>query len=148
MQLPKELTTVTPLSKYLALSLFVLLPILAFFLGMRYSQIIYTDMLPQVAYTRGESNNTPSPSPDFSNWKTYRDNRFNFSLEYPSSLNVEKNEWGILISNNDMRFIVAVDGGLTITYDASTSQNTIVDEFPGIKNEYYHPSTLVLALAR
>src|SRR3989344_7567875 len=36
MQLPKELTTVTPLSKNIALIMFTLLPIIAFILGMNY----------------------------------------------------------------------------------------------------------------
>lgn len=40
MILPKELTTVTPLSKTIALILFVLLPIIAFLLGMKYQQAI------------------------------------------------------------------------------------------------------------
>lgn len=36
MTLPKELTTVTLLSKYLTMALFILLPTIAFFLGMQY----------------------------------------------------------------------------------------------------------------
>ena len=40
MQLPKELTTVTRLSRYLALSLFIILPFLAFGFGMKYQRII------------------------------------------------------------------------------------------------------------
>lgn len=40
MPLPKELTTVTPLSKTIALILFILLPILSFFLGMNYQKVI------------------------------------------------------------------------------------------------------------
>ncbi len=40
MKIPKELTTVTPLSKFLALALFIKLPILFFFLGMRYQSTL------------------------------------------------------------------------------------------------------------
>lgn len=40
MQLPKELTTVTPLSKAVALLMFISLPIIAFFFGMRYQIMI------------------------------------------------------------------------------------------------------------
>lgn len=36
--LPKELTTVTPLSKLLAVIVFILLPFMGFFLGIRYEQ--------------------------------------------------------------------------------------------------------------
>lgn len=40
MPLPKELTKVTPLSKKLALIVFITLPILAFLLGMRYQRML------------------------------------------------------------------------------------------------------------
>lgn len=40
MTLPKELTTVTPLSKSIALILFILLPILGFFIGMKYQELL------------------------------------------------------------------------------------------------------------
>ncbi len=39
MNLPKELTTVTPLSKFIALILFIAFPIVGFYLGTRYQQI-------------------------------------------------------------------------------------------------------------
>jgi len=39
MELPKYLTTVTPLSKILAIILFVLLPVLGFIFGMEYKQM-------------------------------------------------------------------------------------------------------------
>lgn len=64
MKLPRELTTVTTFSKYLALSLFVFVPILAFFLGMRYSQLINNEMLGKVAYTWQTSTISPSNVPD------------------------------------------------------------------------------------
>ena len=38
-KLPKSLTTVTPFSKFLALSMLVVFPILAFFLGVYYERI-------------------------------------------------------------------------------------------------------------
>jgi len=38
MKLPKELTTVTPLSKTVALLMFILLPVIAFLLGMKFQQ--------------------------------------------------------------------------------------------------------------
>lgn len=40
MQLPKELTTVTTLSKTVAFVMFITLPLIAFFFGMRYQTII------------------------------------------------------------------------------------------------------------
>ena len=52
MKLPKELTTVTPFSKYLALSLFIILPMLTFFLGMRYQELAsQTFFPPQMSIT-------------------------------------------------------------------------------------------------
>ena len=49
MPLPKELTTVTPLSKAVALLLFILLPILSFLFGMNYQTIVnnINNVLPQ-----------------------------------------------------------------------------------------------------
>jgi hypothetical protein len=40
MNLPKELTTVTPVSKIVALIMFITLPIIAFFFGMRYQTLL------------------------------------------------------------------------------------------------------------
>jgi len=40
MQLPKSFTTVTPFSKLLALALFLLLPVLGFYLGMEYQRTV------------------------------------------------------------------------------------------------------------
>jgi len=41
MKLSKKLTTVTPFSKYLAMALFILLPISTFYFGMKYQQALY-----------------------------------------------------------------------------------------------------------
>ncbi|MFH0773614.1 MAG: hypothetical protein V1922_04870 [bacterium] len=46
MQIPKELTTVTTLSKTVALILFLTLPVVAFLLGMRYQTILTEQMSP------------------------------------------------------------------------------------------------------
>lgn len=46
MQLPKELTTVTPLSKAVALLMFISLPIITFFFGMSYQSAITKFPLP------------------------------------------------------------------------------------------------------
>ncbi len=44
MTLPQSFTTVTPLSKTLALLLFITLPIIAFVLGMNYQRSIYSQL--------------------------------------------------------------------------------------------------------
>lgn len=41
MKLPKSLTTVTTFSKWLALSMFIIIPILSFYYGMYYEQQIH-----------------------------------------------------------------------------------------------------------
>ena len=40
MKLPKELTTVTPLSKFIALLIYTLAPVIAFYLGLNYQTSI------------------------------------------------------------------------------------------------------------
>jgi hypothetical protein len=47
MKLPKSFTTVTPFSKLLALSLFVIFPIIGFFLGVTYQKTV-TPLPPQI----------------------------------------------------------------------------------------------------
>ena len=91
MTLPKELTIVTPLSKTLAMVVFVSLPILGFFLGIRYQEMMdltkRQEMESNLSITR-----VPTPTPiaiptvDPSvtvNWKTYTNSEFGFSIEYP-----------------------------------------------------------------
>lgn len=83
MKLPKELTIVTPLSKYLAMILFIVLPIVGFFLGIRYQEIL------DLAKRQQMENNLsvtriPTPTPDeTANWKTYRNTKYSFELNYP-----------------------------------------------------------------
>jgi hypothetical protein len=55
MDIPKELTTVTPLSKTLAIIFFVTLPFIGFFLGMRYQAL--------VDISKTETIILPNPSP-------------------------------------------------------------------------------------
>lgn len=52
MKLPSELTTVTPLSKALALILFILLPVISFFSGMRYQEIKMQGSIAQTVTTK------------------------------------------------------------------------------------------------
>ncbi len=92
MNLPKELTTVTPLSKYLAIVVFVLFPILGFFLGMKYQELMNLskrqEMEENLTITRAP---TPTPfaiptvDPSITaNWKTYANSQFEFTLRYPA----------------------------------------------------------------
>jgi hypothetical protein len=58
-QLPESLTTITPLSKTLALVLFILLPFIGFFLGVRYQQHCQSAYSPPVIINQA----TPIPTP-------------------------------------------------------------------------------------
>ena len=85
MPLPKSLTTVTTLSKTLAMILFIALPFVGFSLGMRYQQMqdLYEQQLtqsqPLIAYK-------PTPTADQTeNWKTYTNTNPSFQIQYPAT---------------------------------------------------------------
>lgn len=114
MQLPKELTTVTPLSKSIALVLFVALPIIAFVLGMQYQTVLENNKNQpppgSVACTAdaklcpdGSSVGRSGPNCEFAacpsvvptavkdssvsgEMKTYTNKEAGFSLKYPSNV--------------------------------------------------------------
>lgn len=82
MNIPKELTTVTSLSKILAAVLFIFLPILTFILGVQYGEMnnqfgqhIYTPAFQQVVKNTDKGH-------------IYRDKQFNFSFELPKSFDI------------------------------------------------------------
>ncbi|MFH1407962.1 MAG: hypothetical protein ABIG91_02900, partial [Patescibacteria group bacterium] len=83
MELPKSLTTVTTLSRILAGVLFVSLPFIGFYLGMKYQ----ASLSPRVATPRivPTSVETPTTTSDpTANWEMYSSKLFSF--KYPSSL--------------------------------------------------------------
>lgn len=80
MQIPKELTTVTRLSKTLALILFILLPVAGFFSGIEYQKSLSPIQLPQSS----GSNNVPTLMPNNGNF-TYGDTNNLFKIISPKS---------------------------------------------------------------
>ncbi|HYD35161.1 MAG TPA: hypothetical protein VD999_03795 [Vitreimonas sp.] len=81
MKLPKSLTTVTPLSKALALILFFLLPILGFYLGMKYQQaLIFSHSISLIENTSSDLDIEKS---DTTNWLDYKNNTWGFELKLP-----------------------------------------------------------------
>lgn len=103
MKLPKELTTVTPLSKALALVLFITLPMLGFYIGMQYNQMLMNIKIMQIEEQLMAEKKKPTPTPDQNksgvqgaeirpgvkvNWRTHTEERISF--EYPSDWIVKK----------------------------------------------------------
>ncbi len=96
MQLPPSLVTVTPLSKILALALFVSLPFIGFYLGIKYQPVFvstnkdtFMGTLPSV---KSSPTDTPSSATtDFSNpsnWLSFNDTHFEYSIKIPPSWKV------------------------------------------------------------
>ena len=118
MKLPKEITTVTPLSKYLAMILFITLPFIGFFLGIRYQQTIppetilktYPTPTPKSGCYYIENSEAACPKKDCgkilicptptpiaiptvdpsitANWKTYTNTTFGYSIKIPNKYDV------------------------------------------------------------
>jgi len=97
MPIPKELTTITKTSRYLALLLFILLPILAFFIGKNYQsnldataqlniQQTYQSIKTIKLLTQPSISASPAQSQDIpADWKTYTYQREGFSFHYPAN---------------------------------------------------------------
>ena len=92
MPLPKELTTVTPFLKYLAMGLFILMPFIGFFLGQQYQANKDYSQIPKQAINNPDYHKaklTPSTSEGIANWKTYTDKDLHFSFKYPEDWNID-----------------------------------------------------------
>lgn len=90
MQLPKELTTVTTFSKYLALSLFVILPILAFFWGANYNQVNNSKLLQKEKNPESAKKSLPilevENNPYLTEkWQIYENTAVGFTFKYPEA---------------------------------------------------------------
>jgi len=113
MKLPESFTKVTPFSKILAMVIFILFPILGFYLGILYdktrfpqtepSPVYCANYPPQLIYREPTPTNSlvlPSATPTITkaiiieNWKTFKDEKYNISFKYPEN-------W---FENNDGRF--------------------------------------------
>ncbi|GEM_PF-6523989 len=85
MPLPKSFTTVTPLSKALAMILFITLPFIGFYFGINYPK----ELSPQ---TQIVNTTQPSPTPDpTAYWKYYIDDTLGILFKYP-------NEWEVKVA--------------------------------------------------
>ncbi len=104
MPLPKSFTTVTPLSRYLAMLLFILFPFIGFFAGMRYQQDLDQVQLVRLNQKTitGEDEKVSAPSTynilkpsekittsptsiPYKNWNKYTNNKFRYTISYEGS---------------------------------------------------------------
>src|SRR3989344_8166508 len=92
MTLPKELTTITPLSRYFSLFILIALPFVGFYVGFRYAErfaeyIQSRSSVDQYMLTNQPTNSkdpsTANPDPIPANWKTYTNTAYRFELNYP-----------------------------------------------------------------
>lgn len=83
MKLPKYLTTVTIFSKYLALVLFILFPIIGFYFGRYYQTGIVITTAKISPYI------IPPSQKKIIEWKTYKSQIDSLSFEYPSNWKIE-----------------------------------------------------------
>jgi hypothetical protein len=88
MALPKELTTVTPISKRLALFMFFMMPIVGFFVGIRYKErmdLLDKQLVEQSLPIQRAPTPSPIPPTDTSNWKTYVNSSYKYSIQFPDT---------------------------------------------------------------
>jgi hypothetical protein len=118
MKFPKELTTITKLSKYLAMVVFIALPFVGFFLGVRYQEM--SDLAKRQEMEANLSIlRIPTPTPDETiSWKTCQSKRAPFLFKYPS-------DWPFAIaSDQDLKifqnqYIEAMQFDKTFYWNAS-----------------------------
>lgn len=133
MHLPPTFTTVTPLSKVLAMILFIILPFGGFLLGMNYRNDQITATISQDdPYSPSLSDSfidawpTPTlPGQEPSDWKIYTDTERGFEFRYPDDWKIEGyGEHSIIqlqqIQNGEVRSIV---GSITIIDKANPTHD-------------------------
>lgn len=91
MKLPKELTTVTPLSKILAAVFFIAFPFISFFLGMQYQYMtdLYNQQLADESILSPQRKLTPTPNRN-AQWKQYKNSSLGIEFSYPEKHTIIK----------------------------------------------------------
>ena len=92
-KLPKELITVTPLSRMVAIVVLIMVMIDGFALGILYQESINIQKdqraKSQALLETSASQPTASPTIDTSNWKTYPATTFPISFQYPDTWSIQ-----------------------------------------------------------
>lgn len=94
MKLSKKWTTVTPLSKTLALLLYFLLPVAGFYFGIQYQK--YLTLTEPVVLEQRKSFGAVPINVDTTNWLGYKNSKWGFELKLPQSwkgYQVSEHDW-------------------------------------------------------
>jgi hypothetical protein len=91
MKLPQSVTTVTPLSKSLALVLFIALPFIGFYFGYQYGQDTAVLDQSNINNLQLVPTNAAKSTPDLTaNWPSYSSQEYQFTLNYSPSWEVSQ----------------------------------------------------------
>ena len=95
MAITKKLPIFTPLSKTIAATMLIVIPVVGFFLGAWCQKLIDLRREKQVATLQKEIATIPTitpfiatPTPTLPGWKTFTSNRQGFSIQYPPGMTV------------------------------------------------------------
>ena len=133
MKLPKELITITPLSRYLSLFVLTALPFIGFYVGFRYAERFTEYIESRANVDQYLLKNRPSATQDPStanpdsigaNWKTYTNSKYGYQVKYPSAwIAKESNLMTVRFSSPD-----------TNEFDHAGEVSIIIDEEDSIVN--------------
>ncbi len=114
MKLPQSLTTVTPLSTFLAVLLFITLPLLGFLFGMQYQQQInFLEYKTPVIY-RAHTGISPTQNPILNQppanggWHNFIEENYRFQFQYPSGWTSKIINDIITLQDNSGKTIVTI----------------------------------------
>jgi hypothetical protein len=150
---PNPFTTVTTLSKTLALLIFIALPFIGFWLGTKYQEqkdtITFTHEFERHSETKTISKTVPetTSTPAYleakeipSDWKTYENKKYSYSLKYPAYVDlgtdIDENSQYVSFHKSDAIYIS--EQSLYI-YVLDNPQNLKLEDWvktPSVKNTF------------
>ncbi len=103
----KYLFTVTTFSKYLALSMFIIFPIIGFYLGMKYQEQLSSNKLVE-AQNSTIYKVTPTLSPNLitQDWQVYINKSYNYTFKVPKDwiIKGESSDNVIFVNSSDIKY--------------------------------------------